>query len=155
VRHDGLREQNCSIARTVAVLGERWTLVILRQAFLGARRFEDYQRGTGVARNILAERLRSLVEHGVLDRRPYNEHPPRFEYRLTGKGRDLYPVLVALLQWGDKHAGLEGDPPLVLHHVSCGERCEPRLVCDHCGEDIDPRQMRPEIVATAGAAADA
>jgi DNA-binding HxlR family transcriptional regulator len=155
VRHDGLREQNCSIARTVAVLGERWTLIILRQAFLGARRFEDFQRGTGVARNILSDRLRSLVEHDVLRRLPYQDHPPRSEYRLTAKGRDLYPVLVALMQWGDRHGGLEEGPPIVLHHERCGGRADPRLVCDACGEDIDPREMRVETKPAAPVSAPA
>ena len=90
MRHRALQHANCSIARTVSVLGERWTLVILRQAFLGARRFEDYQRGLGIARNMLADRLRTLVDEGILERRPYSERPPRHEYRLTAKGRDLY-----------------------------------------------------------------
>ncbi|MEA2390752.1 MAG: hypothetical protein QOK31_861 [Solirubrobacteraceae bacterium] len=155
MRHDALGEQNCSIGRTVAVLGERWTFVILRQAFLGARRFEDFQRGTGVARNVLSDRLRSLVDNGVLRRLPYQDHPPRSEYRLTAKGRDLYPVLVALMQWGDRHAGLEQGPPIVLHHETCGHRADPRLVCDACGEDIDPREMRAEVAADAAPVATA
>ena len=79
MRHRALQHANCSIARTVSILGERWTLVILRQAFLGARRFEDYQRGLGIARNMLADRLRTLVDEGILERRPYSEHPPRHE----------------------------------------------------------------------------
>src|ERR687890_478134 len=102
----------CAIARSMAVLGERWTLVILRSAFMGARRFEDYQSSTGIARNILTDRLKTLVEHDILERRPYAEHPGRtlYEYRLTDKGLDLYPVLVSLMQWGNRYGGF-GAPP--------------------------------------------
>jgi DNA-binding HxlR family transcriptional regulator len=144
MRHQSLQHANCSIARSVSILGERWTIVILRQAFLGARRFEDYQRGLGIARNMLADRLRTLVESGILERRPYSERPPRFEYRLTAKGRDLYPILVTLMQWGDRHGGHEDGPPVVLHHERCGHLAEAQLTCSHCGEPLDPREVRPE-----------
>ncbi len=144
MRHDSLAEADCSVARAWSVLGERWTMVILREAFLGARRFEDYQAGSGIARNLLAERLRVLVEHGILERRPYQEHPPRHEYRLTRKGRDLYPLLVALLQWGDRYGEHPEGPPVVLVHEPCGHPADPRLACGHCGADIDPREMRVE-----------
>jgi DNA-binding HxlR family transcriptional regulator len=153
VRHSGLQTQNCSIARTVAILGERWTLVILREAFNGRRRFEDIQRDLGIARNILADRLQTLVAEGILERRPYQDRPPRFEYRLTDKGRDLYPVLIALMQWGDRYTAGEAGPPVELVHQTCGERTRPQLVCDHCGEPIDARDVRPRpgpgLVATA------
>ena len=142
MRHAALAEEQCSIARTVAILGERWTMVILRQAFLGARRFEDYQAGLGIARNMLTDRLRGLVEHGILERRLYHERPPRYEYRLTGKGRDLYPILVAMLEWGDRYGGLD-EPPMQLRH-KCGELMHPQLVCDHCGEAVEPRDVTPE-----------
>jgi DNA-binding HxlR family transcriptional regulator len=144
MRHRSLQHANCSIARTVSILGERWTLVILRQAFLGARRFEDYQRGLGIARNMLADRLRTLVDEGILERRPYSEHPPRHEYRLTGKGRDLYPILVTLMQWGDRYGGHEEGAPMVLVHEPCGHPAEPALTCSHCGVPLDPREVRPE-----------
>ena len=144
MRHSALHDQPCSIARTVAVLGERWTLVILRQAFQGQRRFEDMQRGLGIARNILADRLHRLVEEGILERRPYQERPPRYEYRLTQKGRDLYPVLVSLMAWGDRYNSGEAGPPVVLVHEACGHETRPRFVCSHCGEPIDPLQMRAE-----------
>jgi DNA-binding HxlR family transcriptional regulator len=144
MRHRSLQHANCSIARTVSILGERWTLVILRQAFLGARRFEDYQRGLGIARNMLADRLRTLVDEGILERRPYSEHPPRWEYRLTRKGRDLYPILVTLMQWGDRYGGHEDGAPMVLVHEPCGHDAAPALTCSHCGEPIDPREIRPE-----------
>jgi DNA-binding HxlR family transcriptional regulator len=144
MRHRSLQHANCSIARTVSILGERWTLVILRQAFLGARRFEDYQRGLGIARNMLADRLRTLVDEEILERRPYSEHPPRFEYRLTAKGRDLYPILVTLMQWGDRYGGHEEGAPMVLVHETCGHVADPALTCSHCGEPLDPREVRPE-----------
>jgi len=128
----------------VSILGERWTLVILRQAFLGARRFEDYQRGLGIARNMLADRLRTLVDEGILERRPYSEHPPRHEYRLTAKGRDLYPILVTLMQWGDRYGGHEEGAPMVLVHEPCGHEAAPVLTCSACGEALDPRDVRPE-----------
>jgi DNA-binding HxlR family transcriptional regulator len=147
VRHDKLREQPCSIARSVAILGERWTFVILRQAFMGARRFEDYQNGTNIARNILTDRLRQLVEAAILERRPYAEHPGRtlYEYRLTQKGRDLYPILVTLMQWGDRYGGFEHGAPVELVHRTCGKVTQPQLVCSECGERIDPRQMEPRV----------
>ena len=153
MRHEALADVNCSIARSLSVLGERWTLVVLRQAFLGARRFEDYQRGLGIARNILTDRLRTLVEHDILERRRYHERPPRYEYRLTQKGRDLYPILVSLMQWGDTYAGSEPGPPVLLRHKGCGEITHPHLVCSECNEPIDARAMQPE--AGPGAIADA
>jgi DNA-binding HxlR family transcriptional regulator len=144
MRHSSLQQQNCSIARTVAILGERWTLVILREAFNRRRRFDDIQRDLGIARNILADRLQTLVAEGILERRAYQQRPERFEYRLTDKGRDLYPVLIALMQWGDRYTAGEAGPPVELIHEPCGEQTHPRLVCDHCGEPIDPRDVRPQ-----------
>ena len=117
MRHDALATEHCAIARSMAVLGERWTFVILRSAFTGARRFEDYQSSTGIARNILTDRLKTLVEHGILERRPYAEHPGRtlYEYRLTEKGVALWPTLVALMKWGDRYV-YPGRAPVVLQH---------------------------------------
>lgn len=145
MRHDELLEMNCSISRAAGVLGERWVISILRAAFLRARTFEEYQRATGVARNILSDRLTRLVEHGILERRVYEEHANRalHEYRLTEAGLDLYPVIVTLMQWGDKHAGLVNGPPVELVHVPCGQLADPVLVCSSCGERVDPRQIAP------------
>ena len=142
MRHDDLAGMPCSIARSMAILGERWTLVILREAFMRARRFEDYQQGTGIARNILTDRLNKLVEAGILERRPYAEHPGRTlnEYRLTQKGLDLYPVLVSLMQWGDRYGGLDR-PPITLEHKDCGRTTTPRLVCSECGEELFARNV--------------
>ena len=152
MRHDDLSEVPCSIARSMAVLGERWTLVILREAFMRARRFEDYQQGTGIARNILTDRLNKLVEAEILERRPYAEHPGRtlYEYRLTQKGLDLYPVLVSLMQWGDRYGGLD-KPPVTLEHKECGQITTPRLVCSECGEELYAREMIAHEHAPAGA----
>src|SRR3954453_22731355 len=124
---------HCAIARSMPVLGERWTLVILRSAFMGARRFEDLQSATGIARNILTDRLKTLVDAGILERRPYAEHPGRtlYEYRLTDKGLDLYPVLVSLMDWGKRCAGFQDAPPVELEHLGCGHATTPKLVCSH------------------------
>ena len=127
---------NCSVARTLEVIGEWWTLLILRDAFLGVRRFDDFQSRLGIARNILTDRLQTLVEHGILERQLYQERPERFEYRLTEKGLDLHPVILSLLRWGDRWTAGEAGPPLVLEHQSCGREITPILVCPHCGEEV-------------------
>ena len=126
--------QNCSIARALEILGERWTLLILREVLLGRRRFEEIRRNTGVATNILTDRLATLVEHDVLERRGD-------EYVPTRKGVEANPVLVALLQWGDAHAAPDG-PPRVLVHARCGHDADPRLQCAHCNEEIRPGELR-------------
>jgi len=133
-------DQVCSIARALEVVGERWSLLILRDAFLGLRRFDDFQRSLGVARNVLADRLDRLVEAGVFERVRYTERPPRFEYRLTKRGRDLYPVLFGLMRWGDKYAAPNG-PPRVLLHRGCGGTPDDHLVCAKCGESLSVGQL--------------
>jgi DNA-binding HxlR family transcriptional regulator len=140
-RYDG---QVCSIARSLEIVGERWTLLVLRDAFLGVRRFEDFQRSLSVARNVLTERLGRLVDEGVLERRRYQERPERFEYRLTEKGIDLWPVMVHLLQWGDRHYADDAGPPMVLAHRSCGGGVDERLSCAACGAALGPH----DVVAT-------
>jgi DNA-binding HxlR family transcriptional regulator len=146
VKHAELLDENCAIARSSGIVGERWVWVILRQAFNGARRFEDYQRGIGLARNVLTDRLNSLVDRGVLERRPYAEHAARElnEYRLTDKGRALFPVYAALMQWGNEWTGLPA-PPVDLLHKPCGQRVSARVVCSHCGEDIDGHDTEPVV----------
>jgi DNA-binding HxlR family transcriptional regulator len=134
--------ERCSVARTLEIIGERWTFLVLREAFMGVRRFEEFQRNIGVARNILSARLRTLVHHGILERRKYQDRPPRFEYRLTEPGLDLYPALVALMQWGDRHAAHPAGPPVVLEHKGCAKDSIPQLVCSECGERIGARDMR-------------
>jgi DNA-binding HxlR family transcriptional regulator len=127
--------QNCSVARTLELVGERWTLLVVREAFLGTRRFDDFQRRLGIARNVLQARLTRLVEAGLLRRQRYQERPERFEYRLTAKGVDLWPVIVALLQWGDRHAAPAG-PPVVLEHRGCGGGVDDRRRCLRCGTEL-------------------
>jgi DNA-binding HxlR family transcriptional regulator len=128
--------QNCSIARTLELIGERWTVLIVRDAFLGRRRFDDFQQSLGIARNVLQTRLTRLVDAGILKREPYQEHPPRFEYRLTAKGVDLWPVVVSLLQWGDRHATPPPGPPIVLVHKGCGGELDARRCCGECGAQL-------------------
>ena len=111
--------QNCSIARALEVVGERWTLLIVRDAFLGLRRFDEFQESLGIARNVLADRLGRLVEEGIFERVPYSERPERYEYRLTGKGRELNIALAGLRQWGDRY--LSEKPPRVLVRKSDGK----------------------------------
>src|SRR5436309_15533180 len=110
--------QVCSIARSLELIGERWTILIIRDAFLGVRRFDDLQRSLGIARNVLQNRLERLVEHGILERVRYQERPERFEYRLTQKGLDLWPVLISLISLGDRHAAPDG-PPATSDHPHC------------------------------------
>ena len=134
---------NCSVAGALEIVGEWWTFLVLRDAFLGVRRFEDFQRRLGIARNVLTARLQTLVSHGILERRRYQERPERFEYRLTDKGLELHPILVSLMQWGDKWAGVGEAPPMELIHKGCGERSKPRIVCDQCGEPVHARDVQP------------
>jgi DNA-binding HxlR family transcriptional regulator len=136
--------QRCPIAASLEVVGERWTLLILRDAFMGIRRFEAFQQSLGVARNVLQTRLTRLVEEGVLNREQYSERPPRYEYRLTDKGLELWPVLVALLQWGTRYV-LAGEKILVLEHNGCGGELDDRRKCVRCGAELGPRdvQARP------------
>lgn len=140
----------CSVAGSLESIGERWTLLILRDAFYGLRRFDDFQRNLGIARNILTCRLAGLVESGIMRKEQYEERPPRYEYRLTEKGRDLVPALTALLAWGDKWV-FDGDPPTRLIHTGCGNQMHATAVCSDCGEPIHAFNLRmepvPEIVA--------
>jgi DNA-binding HxlR family transcriptional regulator len=137
--------QVCSVARTLESIGDRWTMLVIRDAFLGVRRFEDFQRDLGVARNVLADRLARLVDDDILERRRYQEKPERFEYRLTEKGMDLWPVLVSLMKWGDRHAAAAGGPPTLILHRHCGGVVDERFRCTQCGADVEARtaEARP------------
>lgn len=149
-------DQHCSIAAALEILGERWTLLVMREVLLGRRRFGDIRRHVGVAPNILSDRLQTLVEHGLLQRRPIEGEPDAHEYVPTRKGVDANPVLVALLQWGDRHATPAGGPPRVFVHTACGHDAHPRLHCSHCGEPVTPRDLkvRPGVGATPEQAAE-
>ncbi len=144
-RRQWVPNEVCSVARTLEMIGERWALLVLREAFLGTRRFEDFQRNIGCARNILSDRLQKLVGNGILERRRYQERPPRFEYRLSERGLDLYPILVGLMQWGDRHIAEERGRPVVLEHRTCGHETTPELVCSHCGDPVNARSMRVRL----------
>jgi DNA-binding HxlR family transcriptional regulator len=143
MRWRSVGEVNCSVARTLAVIGERWTMLILREAFMGRRRFDEFQRNIGIARNILATRLRALVKNGILERFRADGDHVRVEYRLTKKGMELYPVMVAMLKWGDAWLWPPGEnrPPLQLMHRGCGAKAMPTLVCPHCGVQVGARDM--------------
>ena len=132
--------QICSVAGTLELVGERWTLLIVRDAFMGARRFEDFQRRSGVARNILTARLNLLVEEGIFMKVPYQEHPVRYEYRFTAKGLDLWPMIVALVQWGDRYI-YPGRAPVLLVHRHCGGAVDDRRTCETCGAKLGPRDV--------------
>jgi len=140
-------DMDCSVAQCLEVVGEWWSMLIVRDAFLDVTRFEAFQRRLGISRNILRDRLNALVEHGVLVRVPYSERPPRQEYRLTDKGRDLWPVLTAMRQWGDRYAAPQG-PPVEMVHTGCGRVCQAVMVCDQCAERLTSRDVR--VVAGAG-----
>lgn len=133
-------DMNCSVAQCLEVVGEWWSLLIVRDAFLGVRRFDDFQARLGISRNILNQRLNRLVDNEVLERVPYQDHPPRFEYRLTEKGRDLWHVVTAVRQWGDRWAAPDG-PPLKMRHKDCGRIVRAVAVCSHCGEPLDVRSV--------------
>lgn len=123
---------NCSIARTLDAVGEWWTLLIVRDALQGATRFDEFRDSLGVARGVLSSRLRKLVNQGIFSRRQYCEHPPRYEYTLTEKGRALAPVITALMTWGDTWASGPSGPPVVLIHEPCGHAMHPVQTCPHC-----------------------
>jgi DNA-binding HxlR family transcriptional regulator len=132
---------DCSIAQCLEVVGEWWSLLIVRDAFLGVSRFDDFQRRLGISRNVLRQRLTHLVGAGVMEKVPYSEHPPRFEYRLTNTGRDLWPVLTAMRQWGDQHAAPNG-PPVQFVHRACGATADVLTVCASCGERVRVGDMK-------------
>jgi DNA-binding HxlR family transcriptional regulator len=134
--------QVCSIAKALEVIGERWSLLIVRDVMNGNRRFDELQRGLGIARNVLSSRLQRLVEEDILERRLYQESPERFEYFLTEKGLDLWPALIALLAWGDRHSPEPGGPPMLIVHKECGGPVSDRGVCEACGKTLRARDAR-------------
>lgn len=133
----------CSVSRSLEVLGDRWTILVLREIFNGVRRFDDIAQHIGVSRSVLARRLAALVANGILERRPYREpgERERHEYRLTEMGWDLQPVLISLVTFGDKHLAADGGPPTILTHADCGERVTAGLVCA-AGHHVGDREVR-------------
>jgi DNA-binding HxlR family transcriptional regulator len=144
MRRSSFAEMNCSVAQSLEQIGEWWTILILRDALLGVRRFEDFQSRLGIARNILSARLDTLVHHGIMERRAYSERPLRHEYVLTEKGKDLWPVMTALRQWGDKWAFEPEEHPIVLVHDTCGKQSEAIPHCSECGEELTLRTIHME-----------
>lgn len=140
VERKSFADMHCSVAQCLEVVGEWWSMLIVRDAFLGVTRFDEFQQRLGISRNILNQRLSSLVEHGVLQKVRYSERPPRYEYRLTAKGRDLWPVLTAMRQWGDKYAAPDG-PPLRVVHRSCGKVADAVMTCSCCGQRLLARDL--------------
>ena len=143
VQRTSFEDMNCSVAQCLEVVGEWWSLLVVRDAFFGVRRFDDFQARLGISRNILNQRLTKLVDDGVLERVPYQDNPPRSNYRLTEKGRDLWHVLTAMRQWGDRWAAPDG-PPLKMRHTTCGRVVKAVAVCSHCGEPLSPRSVTVE-----------
>jgi DNA-binding HxlR family transcriptional regulator len=151
--------QACSIAKSLEVIGERWSLLIVRDVMNGNRRFGEMQESLGIARNVLSSRLQRLIEEDILERRAYQQSPARYEYFLTEKGLDLWPALISLLGWGDRHsAGPEGPPKLIVHKV-CGGAVSDRGICESCGQVLHARDAiqvpgpgRAAALAAAGAA---
>jgi DNA-binding HxlR family transcriptional regulator len=133
--------QNCSVAKTLELVGERWTMLVLREAFMGRRRFDEMAEGLGIARNVLTARLARLVDEGVLVKARYQERPERFEYRLTEKGIDLWPVIVTLMQFGDQYYAPDG-APVVITHKDCGGAIDAHRVCERCGARLTARDVR-------------
>lgn len=138
--HNDHRFTACSVASALAVLGDGWTFLIMREAYFGVRRFGQFARNLDIARNMLSDRLSRLVHNGLLEKVRYRSDPDWYEYRLTEAGRDLYPAIVALMRWGDRH--LHGDrPPLQLRHTTCGQTTEPYMACSSCREPIEARAI--------------
>jgi DNA-binding HxlR family transcriptional regulator len=134
-------EQVCSIARSLEVVGERWTLLILRDAVLGLTRFEDFQESLGIASNVLTNRLKLLCDEGVLERVPDPERPGRPKYVVTDKGRELAPALIVLMKWGDRYYPTPSGPPRLTVHAGCGGSFGSDLRCDRCGRPASPGEI--------------
>jgi DNA-binding HxlR family transcriptional regulator len=143
VRRTSFEDMTCSVAQCLDLVGEWWSLLIIRDAFLGVTRFDDFQARLGISRNILTQRLNRLVDNGILKRVPYCDHPPRSEYRLTAKGLDLWHVVTAMRQWGDRWTspGLGSGPPVEIRHDACGQVVTAVPACSHCGEPLDARSV--------------
>ena len=133
--------QLCSVARTLELVGERWTMLIIRDALAGVSRFDGFLGSLGIARNVLAARLSGLVEHGIMVRVPYQDRPVRHEYRLTPAGGDLATTVLALMDWGDRHLAAEAGPPCTAEHADCGGRVAARLVCEACGTRVSAEEV--------------
>lgn len=137
-------DQHCSVATTLDIIGEWWTLLILRDIFYGVCRFESLIEQLGISRKVLTIRLKRLTEEDILRKKPYQQNPRRYEYRLTPKGRDLMPVLLTMMRWGDRWLSKEGKAPVEFVHTDCKKTSIPKLVCSHCGGDLTVQNLRPQ-----------
>ncbi len=144
MRWQDIDQQPCSMARALAIIGDNWTLLVLRDCFLGVRRFDDFQQRLGVTRHVLSDRLRKLTEGEILEKVAYQQRPLRHEYRLTGSGRDLYPVIAHLAQWGDKYLADSKGAPVLRIHKQCGHPLHAQLQCGHCGDIVEAKDIRVE-----------
>ncbi|HSP37627.1 MAG TPA: helix-turn-helix domain-containing protein [Frankiaceae bacterium] len=143
MRRTSFEDWPCSIARTADMLGDGWTLLVLREAFYGETRFDGFIEALSIARNTLTDRLRRLVDAGLLDRRPYQADPVRHDYALTEKGRDFFGVLAALNAWGDRWLAGEPGAPVLLRHDACGQDVHAEVVCGHCEQPLAPADVTP------------
>ena len=141
MKWDDLAAEPCSAARALSVIGDRWTLLVLRDCFLGVRRFEAFQARLGISRTLIAERLKRLTDEGVLAKVPYQDRPMRHEYRLTDKGLALHPVVMAVVHWGDRFYAEDAGPPLLHRHKACGHDFHPVMTCSECGEPVGARDV--------------
>jgi DNA-binding HxlR family transcriptional regulator len=143
MRRTSFEDMACSVARTLDVVGEWWTPLVIRDLMLGITRFDALQRDLGISRKVLAQRLERLLDHGVVDRTAYQENPVRYDYRLTDKGADLATIVLAMTAWGDRWVFGEDERPLLFRHEACGAEASPALTCSACGEPIRPRELTP------------
>lgn len=137
-------DQPCSVARAAGLLADPWVLLLLREAFRGVKRFDDFVSLTGAAKTVASDRLRRLLGAGILERRRYSQRPPRDEYALTDRGRDLFPLYMELMGWGDRHLVNEAGLPVLLRHKRCGALTSPGAACASCGELMKPEDVRYE-----------
>lgn len=145
MKRTGFANQPCGVARTLDIVGELWAFMIIRNVFLGVRRFEGLRANLRISRKVLSERLELLVRRGILERRVYQERPLRHEYRLTPMGVDLFPVLMALARWGNRWLAGDDGAPIEYVHRKCGHVTQARVVCSHCGEDLGAHNVRPQV----------
>mgnify|MGYP000565370467 CR=1 FL=1 len=141
MRWADIGDEVCSVSRSLSVVGDKWTLLIIRSAFLGTRRFSDFQSEIGMTRHRLSDRLNKLVEEQVFDKVEYQNNPVRYEYRLSERGKELYPIIISLVKWGDKWLAGEDGKPMEYIHNTCGNKVMPTLTCPACTEEINPRDM--------------
>lgn len=145
MRRTSFQQWPCSVARTSDLLGDWWTPLVLREVYFGASRFDDIQRALSIGRNVLTERLKRLVDEDVLERRKYQDRPSRYKYLLTDKGRDFYPVILAIVRWGDRWLHDGAAPPVLLRHEGCGRITHGKVVCAECGEVLHHGDVHAEL----------